>query len=180
MSMLGGDHGGSAFSSHEEEEVFLNLTPMIDILTCLLFFLLLSFGAVIIALINASVPVISDSDPDPNFSKYKITMGLQITDQGFLVTASHDRMPEEELAKMKRSFGKKKGEYDYDALHNYLYEVKGKFPNSSSIIITPSNKVTYEVIVKAMDASRDRPGGTPKRPIRVPMFPEAVISTLVE
>jgi biopolymer transport protein ExbD len=174
--------GGKSFggSDDEAEEVFLNLTPMIDILTCLLFFLLLSFGAVLIALVHASVPVIADGDPNPTVSKMKVTMGLQISDKGMLVTASHDQMPEEELAKMKRFFPKKKNEQDVTGLHEYLWQVKGKFPNSTSIIITPSPGITYEVIIAAMDASRDRPGGTKRKPIRIPMFPEAVVSTLVE
>jgi len=179
MAMLGGSK--SAFGSGDEaEEIFLNLTPMIDILTCLLFFLLLSFGAVIIALVNASVPVISDGDPDPNFSQAKITMGLQVKDSGFLLTASHDKMPEEELAKMKRTFPKVKGAYDYKGLHEYLWGLKRRFPKSSSIIITPDRAIPYEVVIGAMDASRDQAGGTPRRPIRIPMFPEAVISTIVE
>lgn len=169
--------GGTA---EEEEEVFLNLTPMIDILTCLLFFLLLSFGAVIIALVNASTPVIADGDPSVTVSKFKVTMGLQISDKGMLVTASHDQIPEEELAKMKRLFAKKGNEHDFKALHEHLWNIKRKYPESSSIIITPDKGITYEVIVGAMDASRDRPGGTARRPIKLPMFPEAVISTMVE
>jgi biopolymer transport protein ExbD len=178
--MLGGHSFGGGGTEDEAEEVFLNLTPMIDILTCLLFFLLLSFGAVIIALVNASVPVIADGDPSPQVSKMKVTMGLRITDKGMLVTASHDQMPESELARLKRSFPKKKNEHDFKALHEYLWKVKNKFPNSTSIIITPSPGIPYEVIVGAMDASRERTGGTERRPIKIPMFPEAVISTLVE
>jgi biopolymer transport protein ExbD len=170
----------SMYEQDEGEEVFLNLTPMIDILTCLLFFLLLSFGAVLIALINASVPVIADGDPNPTVSKMKVTMGLSIDDKGMLVTASHDQMSEEELGRLKKFLPKKKDGHDFKELHEYLWKVKNKFPNSTSIIITPKPGILYEVIVGAMDASRERAGGTPKKPIKVPMFPEAVISTIVE
>ncbi len=179
--MLGGHgFGGGGGHQDEAEEVFLNLTPMIDILTCLLFFLLLSFGAVIIALVNASVPVIADGDPNPTVSKMKVTMGLQINDKGMLVTASHDQMSEEELGRLKKFFPKKGKEQDVAGLHEYLWKIKNKFPNSTSIIITPSPGILYEVIVAAMDASRERAGGTAKRPIKIPMFPEPVISTIVE
>jgi biopolymer transport protein ExbD len=178
--MLGGQRSAFGSSDDEAEEIFLNLTPMIDILTCLLFFLLLSFGAVIIALISASVPVISEGDADPNAATAKVTMGLQITDKGFLLTASHDTLPESELAKLKKQLPRKKGEYDYDAVHEHLWSVKRKFPKSTSIIITPAAAIPHEVVVKSMDASRDRKGGTPKRPIKYPMFPDAVISTIVE
>ena len=172
----------TSFSSDgdEAEEVFLNLTPMIDVLTTLLFFLLISFGAVVIALINASVPVISEGEGDPNVSKEKVTLGLQITDKGFLLTASHDTMSEDELNRLKRTFLKVKGEYDYKGLHEYVYQVKRRYPKSSSIVITPAPAITYEVLVLAMDASRERPVTIKGRPLRIPLFPEAVVSTIVE
>jgi len=36
------------------------------------------------------------------------------------------------------------------------------------------------VLIKAMDASRERPMTLKGRPYRLPLFPEAVVSTLVE
>ncbi|MBK8481666.1 MAG: biopolymer transporter ExbD [Proteobacteria bacterium] len=178
--MSGGHGGGFSGASDEEDEIYLNLTPMIDILTCLLFFLLISFGAVIIALINASVPVLSDGDADPNASRAKVTMGLQITESGMVVSASHDTMSEAELAGLRKTLPKRAGDYDYEGLHQHLLGVKKKYPNSSTIVITPAPAVLYEAVVKAMDASRDREGGTKRRPLRVPVFPEAVVSTIVE
>jgi len=180
LSLL--NSGKSQFDSNEEEaeEIFLNLMPMIDIMTCLLFFLLLSFGAVIIALINASVPVISDGNPDPTVSQLKITMGLTITKKGMVLTASHDKLSEEELAKMKRTFPKRGKEHDMKGLADYLYSLKKKYPKSSSIVITPARDVKYSVLVLAMDASRERPMKVKGRPYNLPLFPEAVVSTLVE
>ncbi len=180
MSSILGGHG-VGHGAAEEEEIFLNLTPMIDVLTTLLFFLLLSFGAVIIALVNASVPVISDSDTgDPNVSQDKLTMGLSITDKGMLVTASHDKLSEATLAGLKKYFPKKGKEQDFKGLHEYLWNVKRRYPRSTSIVITPIPSITYEDLVGAMDASRERPIVKDKKPYRIPMFPEAVISTLVE
>lgn len=179
--MLGsGGNGGLVDVGDEPEEIFLNITPMINVLVCLLFFLLASFGAVIIALINASVPVISDTPADPNASQAKLTMGVNIDEKGFLVTASHDKLSESELNRLKRTFGKVKGDYDYGGMHEHLWTVKRKYPRSASIIITPAPQIPYDVVIKVMDASRFRPGGTARRPVRIPMFPEAVISTIVE
>jgi hypothetical protein len=107
-------------------------------------------------------------------------MGVHIEEKGLLVTASHDELPESEMNQLKRSFGKVKGDFDYVGLHEHLWNVKRKYPRSTSIIITPVNAIPYEAVVKVMDASRDRPGGTPRRPVKIPMFPEAVISTIVE
>ena len=174
--------GSSAFGNtgDEAEEVYLNLMPMIDILTCLLFFLLISFGAVLIALINASTPVLSEADSEANYSKTRVTMGVHITEKGFLATGSHDAMTEEELKVLKRVFPKKDGAFDYEGLHEYLWGIKKQYPDSSTIILTPEAEVPYEVLVGVMDASRDRAGGTKRRPILVPMFPEAVVSTIVQ
>lgn len=178
--MLESGQGGMLDAGVEEDEIFLNITPMINVLVCLLFFLLASFGQVIIALINASVPVMSDAPAEPNASDAKLTMGVNIQQNNLLVTASHDQLPESELSRLRKTFGKVKGDYDYNGLHEHLWKVKRKYPKSTSIIITPHKEILYDVVIKVMDASRSREGGTPRRPVKIPMFPEAVISTIVE
>ena len=179
--MFGGKAFGGGGTEDEAEEVFLNLTPMIDILTCLLFFLLLSFGAVLIALVNASVPVIADGDPNPTVSKMKITMGLQISDKGMLATASHDQMPEEELAKLKRFFPKKKNEHDFKGLHEYLWKIKKQV--SQLELDHHHARARHHLRGHHRGHGRlARPAGRHLAASRssVPMFPEAVISTIVE
>src|SRR5437867_6880398 len=45
-------------------EVYLNLTPLMDVMSNILFFLLAAFGASIVTILSATIPVQSDAPPD--------------------------------------------------------------------------------------------------------------------
>ncbi len=169
---------------HDEEEqgsVFLNVTPLIDILTCLLFFLLLSFGAVIIALINATVPALGDATDQTEPDKVtKITVTISISEKGFVVSASSDKLSETELKKLQKSFALTATGYDYKGVTDHLTDLKQRFKESDSVVIVPEPDIPYEVLIKTLDASREREEVVGKRSIRHPLFPAAVVSTLVK
>ena len=174
---------GNAFSARESdgvEEIHLNLTPMIDVLTCLLFFLLLSFGAVLIALINASVPVVADGTPETSSSKTSITLGVSVSKKEIFLTISSDALSEVDMNKLKRSFHAKKDGFDYPSLNKYCYELKQRFQESRSVVITPDPDVDYAVLVAIMDATREWDTTRKGRQFRLPLFPEAVVSTMVK
>lgn len=178
--MFNSDHNSFASQHDEIEEIFLNLTPMIDVLTCLLFFLLLSFGAVIIALISATTPAISDGGAEGTPQPKVITAGLTINKDGFEVTAKNDVMAPEELDKLKRNFSKKSGDYPYEELNGYLYQLKQKFPQSKTVIIVPDPSLDYEILIKSMDAARERNLSSTKSRIKFPLFPESVVAATVK
>ncbi|MCC6751583.1 MAG: biopolymer transporter ExbD [Deltaproteobacteria bacterium] len=179
--MFGSHHGGLGGGHLEEErDIHINITPMIDVLISLLFFLLISFGAVIIALINATVPVQSEGSAEPQTGKVKITMGLSITKKEIVASASHDRLSEAELAKLKKTFPATKDGYDYKALNEYLYTVKRQYQESENVIITPDPEIDYDTLVQVMDASREKVTILNRRSYKVPLFPAAVVSTIVK
>jgi len=96
------------------DEPYLNLTPMIDILTCLLFFLLLSFGAIVVALINVSVPALSEGgDPGEPDKTVKVTMSVSVTDKGFDVSGGADGLSEEAIKKLAKKIPLGAEGYDY-------------------------------------------------------------------
>src|SRR5687768_16734637 len=90
------DEGADDFS------VELNLTPLMDVMSNILFFLLAGFGAAIISFLAASVPVQADSDtpPEPPPAD-KVTMNLQITPDSYKISASSEKVSPEALAKLK-------------------------------------------------------------------------------
>jgi biopolymer transport protein ExbD len=167
-------------TEEEDPGIYLNVTPMIDVLTCLLFFLLLSFGAVIIALINTTIPVLSESSAQAEPDK-KITVTLVISEKGYSLTAQNDIMTEDESNKLKRSFALASGDYDFTSLNNYLFELKQRYKDSENIVLLPDADVPYEKLIKTMDVTREREGqDAAGKPIRIPLFPAAVISSLVK
>ncbi len=172
--------GQSIFGSEEVEDTELNMIAFLSILSNMLFFLLASFGIAVISLIAANVPVVAESDEIFTVDKDKVTVTLSITTRGFSVTAVNEMMTPAEAKALEKKFSiNKKKEYDYDGLNEYLFEIKKKYKKSDSIVITPDPRITYDVIVKAMDASREKEIEVEGSKLKYPLFPGAVISTLV-
>ena len=174
-STFGASSGGSDV---DEFAVDLNLTPLMDVMSNILFFLLAGFGAAILSFLAASVPVQSDSDAAPDAPRTdKVTVNLQIAAEGYKLSIANDRLPPDELAKGWSVLQKTaKGTYDNDALSATLLELKRKYPASDTVMIVPSDATVYEEIVAAMEASKDvKQAGQ-----RLRLFPKAVIADLVK
>lgn len=174
-SVFGVSSGGSDV---DEFAVDLNLTPLMDVMSNILFFLLAGFGAAIISFLAATVPVQSDSDSAPDAPRTdKVTVNLQIAVEGYKISIANDKIPSEELAKSKQLIAKgDKAGYDNVALSAALLQIKRRYPASDTIMIVPSESTVYEEIVGAMDASKDvRQEGQ-----RMRLFPKAVIADLVK
>ncbi len=62
----------------------------------------------------------------------------------------------------------KKGEYQLAKVHNYLLELKEKWPKSDTVLLIPDEDILYETIIKTMDIARTIEEN--------PLFPNVVIS----
>ena len=128
----------------------LNLTPLIDMITCLMFFLMMFASILPVVIIDAPLPKIAstaeqvkqatDSQNKLEVMVYISTKGLQIKsdagqDKSFAITAD--------------------GKFPYDEMHKYLVTLKAKKPDSKEITLMPADDTTYEVMIGVMDASRE-------------------------
>lgn len=177
---------GSLFSSEktlfgdETEDTELNMIAFLSILSNMLFFLLASFGIAIISLIAANVPTIAEADEVFTVSKDKVTATLTISRKGLSVTAVNEMMDKAEARANERKFPRKRGRYDWDGLNDFLYRIKKKYKSSDTIVITPDPGVPYEILVRAMDATREKVVEVEGKKLRYPLFPGAVISQLMK
>jgi biopolymer transport protein ExbD len=156
--------------------VDLNLTPLMDVMSNILFFLLASFGAAIVSFLNASVPVQSDTPP-AEMQKTQVVLTVQMTKTGYKLSASNDWLKQEELDKIKQAIPKAGKDYDTKALNAAAYKIKEKYPSSETVMLVPDDPNLYDEIVGAMEACRefklDR-----KRKVR--LFPKVVISGVIK
>jgi biopolymer transport protein ExbD len=162
----------------DEFAVDLNLTPLMDVMSNILFFLLAGFGAAIISFLAASVPVQADSDASPEAPRSdKITVSLQILSDGYKLSASGDKLTPEDMAEIRQTFPKVGGAYDRASLGRKLEALKQKYPASDTIMIVPAENITYEDIIGAMETAKDvkKEGGQ-----KVRLFPKAVVADLVK
>ena len=166
----------------EDASTAFDLTALMDILSNIIFFLMASFGATVVAMVPASVPTISEAgDNDTAVDKTKVTATLRLkADGATTVTVANNDMHPDDLAKYKKSFSPRDGTLDSEAVNEHLWGIKAEFKESSDIIIVPDDDVTYDMLIDAMDASRNRHLVVNGKSTYPRLFYKVVVSSLVK
>lgn len=130
-----------------KEESKLNLIPILDAVFIFIFFLLMSAQFIKIYEISSDVPIVSNSPP-PKDNKKPLALTLQVTNSGFTIKTGVPSTTRNIISKTSD------GAYDFLKLHDYLITLKKKHLNEKTIILEPQINLSYEEIVKIMDAVR--------------------------
>jgi len=143
----------------------LNLTPMMDVFTVLVVFLLITAVFTSITIMELSVPTSAGGAvaSQPNFAIEVIVRkaGLEIAN-GRSVEAA---------------IPKKDGKYDLDKLSELLRSLKAQYPAKEDATVLMEPKVEYDYLVQVMDAVRSadvRTEGS-KEVQKVALFPKISI-----
>ena len=161
---------------HVSTDQPLNITPLIDILSNMVFFLMLSISFVHLRMVSASVTQQSDSnDLD---TETALTVTVMMGDYGFRASARDPAKKPNEGGEEKKEFPKQGDKWDYNGLSLWLRGIKVKAPKSDSVIMTPEPQVPLARVVDAMDACREAPSTTGTG--HVPTFPKVVLSSIVK
>jgi biopolymer transport protein ExbD len=169
--------GGGLFGKESATayEVYLNLTPLMDVMSNILFFLMAAFGATVVAIVPTTVPVKStDTSPPEAQQEEKVNVTLRAEQTGLTVGCDSQNVDPSELKKLGAKISKKDGKYDHASLTAALKRIKERYPASKNMVMVPDDDTKYEVIVKLMDAARDvtLPDGK-----KFELFPEVVLSS---
>jgi biopolymer transport protein ExbD len=125
----------------------LNLVPIMDAVFIFIFFLLMSASFLKIYEIGSDVPIVSDAEP-PKDQKDPLALTLTVETNEIILSSG---IPSKTIKRFKRETG---GEFDYEALHTSLIEIKKQHKDENTIIFEPMGDLTYDEIVKIMDAVR--------------------------
>lgn len=131
----------------KKPEEKLNLVPIMDSVFIFIFFLLMSASFLKIYEIGSPIPIVSDSQP-PEDKKDPLALTLTIEDNQIILGRG---VPSKEVKKFPRMAD---GQFDYQDLHATMIDFKKKYVDEDSIIFEPVGDLTYEEIVKIMDAVR--------------------------
>lgn len=159
-----------------------DLTALMDILSNIIFFLMASFGAAVVAIVPASVPTISEggeNDAARDEDRVTVTLKLSADGKASISAANQDMLPEE-LEPYDKSFSPKDGTIDAQAVNDHLWSIKDKFRKSKDIVIVCDDDVTYQMLVEAMDASRERKVMVNGEATYPSLFPAAVVSSMAK
>jgi biopolymer transport protein ExbD len=172
---LSGLFGKESATSYD---VYLNLTPLMDVMSNILFFLLAAFGATVVAILPTTVPVrSSDTSAKVEAQEEKVNVTIKAEASGLTVACDSPNVDPAKLREFAGRVGRKDGSYDHVALNALVKRIKERYPASKTVVLVPEDDMKYEIIVKIMDAVRDyrMPDGH-----RVELFPEVVLSSLVK
>ncbi|HXH73783.1 MAG TPA: biopolymer transporter ExbD [Bacteriovoracaceae bacterium] len=125
----------------------LNLVPIMDSVFIFIFFLLMSASFLKIYEIGSPIPIVSDKEPP---KKEKDPLALTLTaDTNELVLSQG--VPSRQIHKFVRQ---PDGEFNFEELHVMLINLKKQHLDEDTIIFEPTGELTYEEIVKILDAVR--------------------------
>ncbi len=166
----------------DDEATSFDLTALMDVLSNIIFFLMASFGASVVAILPASIPTISESGQDDVAREEdKVTLNLQVKASGQIkVSVANNEMLPKELAPYAKTFKGVEGKIAAKAVNDHLWSIKDKFRASDQVMIVPDDDVTYEMIIEAMDVSRERRIVVEGKSSYPEMFPKVVVSSLVK
>ncbi len=122
----------------------LTLLPFMNLMTLLIPFLLISAHFVHLSVIDASLPGIVVTGP-PEGEPLHLTVG--ITDDGFVLRGNAETIPQAAIPRLGDG-------WDFDALTAALEIVKADHPADEAVILAPEDDISYEVVVRTMDAAR--------------------------
>jgi len=133
----------------------LNLVPMIDMVTNLMFFLMMFASVLPVVMIDAPLPKIASTAEEVKKAKEsdnKLELTVNINKNAIVVRGEG----------ADKSFpATAEGQYNYTDLHNHLVQVHARRPNSKEITLMPADDVAYDVMIQVMDASRELVKGDP-------------------
>jgi biopolymer transport protein ExbD len=154
-----------------EEDVDLDMVPIMNMFLVLIPFLLLSASFFHLRAINTSVPVLGQSEENGGVEKkVKLTIILELHNNTINLSAVSDEIDYEILTSMERKFEKNKSkEYPMDHLVAFMKEIKNSYPASDTLILIPDESILYDTIIQTMDVARNFDDN--------PLFPNVVLSS---
>ena len=160
-------------------DVYLNLTPLMDVMSNILFFLLAAFGASAVAVYSVTVPVdaAADASPADKQQDTSVTVTLRADAGGISLGCTSPAKLPEALRSCTQRIAKRAGQHDLPAVGAALKGIKQHFPGANTIIAVPEPSMSYQAVVRLLDTTRivRLADGT-----KLPLFADLILSKLAE
>src|SRR5687767_5074021 len=147
-------------------EATINLVSMIDMMTILVFFLLVHGGFVRLAILELNLPTSqSEASAEPPGFQLEVTVREASIEVGDRSTGLLNRID------------KTGDDYHLDQLSAYLTQVKDQFPAKTDATLLLEPDISYDVLVAVMDRMRvtERVAESDGQLVRADLFPEISI-----
>lgn len=141
----------------QEEDPDIDIIPIMNMFMVLIPFLLMSASFFQINAINTSVPVHADTPAklEAPTVKRKITVVFEIKENQLRLSALSDTPNDLSVSDQATVIARSAGsEIAIAELADYLKKLKGRYPDSDTMILIPDDGVSYREIIRAMDCAR--------------------------
>jgi biopolymer transport protein ExbD len=128
----------------------LNIAPLIDMVTCLMFFLLFFAGIIPVVILPAPLPKIAstaDEIKQAQEDKNKLEVIVDVSEN--TLTVKVDGMGSKSFTKLAD------GNYPYPDFHKHLVGLKKMRPQTTEVTLIPSDLVIYDTLIQVMDHARE-------------------------
>jgi len=130
------------------EDLKLDLTSVMDGIFTLVFFLLMYASFIKMFEISNDVPIISNKEP-PDTKIKPLALTIRVVDDAVEVATG---LPSTVVSVIRNL---PEGEIDFEKLHEFLVQLKSKYPHENLAIIEPNGDLDYENLVKLMDTAQE-------------------------
>jgi biopolymer transport protein ExbD len=151
---------------HKHEHTEINLVSMIDMMTILVFFLLVHGGFIRLAVLRLDLPSAATvATPEPPAFELEITVREAVIEIGDRATGVLNRVEKTEAG------------YDLAQLTEYLSRIKQQFPDKNEATLLVEPYISYEIVVAVMDRVRvaEERDEALSRVNRVSLFPQVSV-----
>ena len=151
---------------HKHEHTEINLVSMIDMMTILVFFLLVHGGFIRLSVLQLNLPsAATAATPEPPAFELEITVRESAIEIGDRSTGLLNRVEKTDNG------------YDFAQLTEYLSRIKRQFPDKEEATLLVEPQISYEVVVAVMDRVRvaEEQDSVLNRVNRVALFPQVSV-----
>ncbi len=145
----------------DQGDTELDLVPIMNMVTILIPFLLLSVQFVSLAVIDSTLPAIGKPAEPSEEEEEKLNLSVAITGSGYTILGASGVLgnPDGEGATIPCTRDGCPGveAYDVAELTKMLNQIKDQYEDEENVILVPDSNVPYEVLIATMDASREDP-----------------------
>ena len=144
------EEGGGGKRKKKSLDAVINVVPAIDLLSCCITFLL--YTAVWTQISRLQVQQLGTGAPEPTIAEPQKTMlvTLAMGERGFNLSTTAGTSVD--IPSLGRD-GEGHIRFDLGALAERLKQLKGDYPDTSSITVQPEDTVSYGDLVQVIDAA---------------------------
>ena len=142
-----------------EQSFGINVIPMIDLVTILNAFLLVSASFFAFGQIQVEVPYLSSKAPpteDKSKNSLSINIEMKVNEIEIQVRNSRDLKADQAF-----TIAKQGEDYEWKSFHDKLIEIKKGHPEITHYTLFPDEEIDYQSIVSLLDHSRSLEAGDP-------------------